>query len=73
MNSTISVDTSVVMVVVFAVITVLFAIAITAFVNPKFRERVLGFLPFSKQGNKQPPLPIIILIIVGAMVIAYFF
>lgn len=73
MNSGLQSNTSIVMVVVFAVITFLFALAIASFVNPKIRERVMGFLPFSKAGSKQPPISIIILIIVVAMVLAYFF
>lgn len=68
-----NVDANVLMVVVFAVITFLFGLAILAFVNPKFREKLMGFLPFSKEGSKSPPIGVIVLIIVGAMVLAYFF
>ena len=76
MESSIPVNTSIVMVLVFVVITFMFAIVIMSFVNPKFREKVTKFLPFSgtNEGErKSPPLAVIILIIVAAMVVAYFF
>jgi len=73
MDSGLPANTVAIMVLVFAVITFLFAIAIVAFVNPEFRDRVMRFLPFSREGGKNPPISIIILIIVAAMVLAYFF
>ena len=91
MDSSMPVNTTIIMVVVFAVITALFAIAIMAFVNPKLREKILSLLPFSGTGSgqndgkgggknnskgsekKSLPIPFIILIIAGAMILAYFF
>ena len=76
MESTIPVNTSIMMVLVFAVITFFFAIVIMSFVSPSFREKVTKYLPFAgtKEGErKSPPIAVIILIIVAAMVVAYFF
>ena len=74
MESTLPVSTQIMMAIVFAIITFLFAVAIAAFVNPKVREKVLGLLPFSNaNGGKQPNIAVVIIIIAGAMVAAYFF
>ena len=67
-------NTQILMIIAFAVITVLFAFVIVVWFNPKYRDKFLSWLPFSASSEKKPPPFIfIILIIVGAMVIGYFF
>ena len=68
-------STIIMMILMFVLCTIVFIVVILAFTNEKFRDRILGLLPFSnkKEGSKQIPFFMVILIIVGAMVIAYFF
>jgi len=56
------------------IFTLIFIFIIKVATNEDFRNQVSDFLPFSpNKGGKQPPILLVILIIIGSMVLAYFF
>ena len=54
--------------------TIVFIFIVKVATSEKFRNQVSDFLPFSpNKGGKQPPILLVVLIIAGSMVLAYFF
>ena len=67
-------NTYLVLILLFIFVTLCFFVVVLVATNEKFRDRLSEILPFSpKKGAKQPSIFVVILIIIGAMVIAYFF
>ena len=63
-----------ILIVFIIIFTVIFVFIVRVATDEKFRNQVSDFLPFSpNKGGKQPPILLVILIIIGSMVLAYFF
>ena len=67
-------STYIILIAMFIIFTAGFIVIVLIATNEKFSERFQEMLPFSpKEGEYQPPLPVIVFIIVVSMVLAYFF
>ena len=63
-----------ILVAAFLVFTACFIFIVKVATSEKFRNQVSSFLPFSPdKGGKQPPILLVVLIIIGSMILAYFF
>ena len=63
-----------ILIVFFIIFTLLFIFIVKVATDEKFRNQVSDFLPFSpNKGGKSPPFFLVVLIIIGSMILAYFF
>ena len=70
---------NIILILLFAFMTLCLIFAIAVFTNEKFRDKVISFLPFSNakntqaKGGIQPGFAVAVLVIVASVLLAYFF